>query len=69
MLAPLLFKNIFGSYGNKEGNNSIHSMLDFLLCMAVTSEYCALPMNYIYQKLYVISSSIFTSLTITDTIE
>ena len=68
MLAYLSFINSFGWYGSKEGNYSRHSMLDFTLCLVVTPEDYYLSMKYRWKTLYVSSSYLFTSLTVTDTI-
>ena len=68
MITHLFFTNMFGRYGNKGGNYSRHSMLDFLLFMAVPSEDYYLSMKDRCQTLYVRSSCILKSLTVTDTI-
>ena len=49
--------------------NIRHYMLEFLVFMAVLSEYCYITTKDKYQKLYVSLICTFTSLTVTDTIE
>ena len=51
MLAPLLFTNMFGMYGNKEWKYSRHSMLDFPLFMTVSSFDCYLLFEVIEEIL------------------
>ena len=68
MVTNLFFTNMFGRYGNKGGNYSRHSMLDFPLFMAVPSADYYLSTKDRWQTLYVSSSCILKSLTVTDTI-
>ena len=69
MLASFLFTKSFGQYGNKKVNYSRYSMLYSPLVMAVTLEDHYLSIKDKYQTYYGISSYLFTSLTVTDTIE
>ena len=54
MLEHPLFTNMFGWYRSKEGNYSRHSMLDFILFMAIKSEDYYLSTKDKYQILYLI---------------
>ena len=56
MLEHLFFIQSFGQYGNKEGDNSRHFVLDFTLFMAVPSQDYYLSIDNKQQKLYVSSS-------------
>ena len=69
MLASLLFTDIFGWNGKKEGNYSSHSMLHFPLLMSVTSASYYLSIKDKYQKLYVRTYCLFKLSTVTDTID
>ena len=69
MLAPLLFINILVSMETNKRINSRQYMIALTLFTEVTLEYSYLSMKDEYQTLYVSSYCLFTSFTVTDTIQ